>query len=283
VNNNTSYDSNLVKARSRDLVMKASIEGSTHLQDGNIKLKLIRTYSKVADDISRNYDSGYLSLNDALQHIKNETDSLYYQSKAISQLKNTCNTYPKAMSKGITLVAGITQVIAGAPSAFMSYGICLPCDLMFLHGLNNIQEGGMYFLNGGKEIDGFFKKFYVYLASIVNFPETYGKVAYDIVDLSLSIKGIIDVSNKMKLSRYAVTNGRKEYFILFNAYKFDFLKGYQKMSRRALGLEVVGDIGTSLSLIDDLKSARDTNNKQQQFTSMNDVLQKILAQNQTVR
>lgn len=245
MDSNTIYQANLVKSKSRGLVLRASIESSKHLKDGTIKSKFIHSYNNLANDIVHKFESQQRSFEQSLRAIDNELRDLSEQSLYLLR------TYKDPIMKGIGLAAGIAQAIGGGYGFVMS-GFTSPyLALMFLHGLNNTYENGMYFITGKADVQGFMRLLYELPCKYAHIPDVYGSLAYGIADLLLSGIGLASLSKEVKTISTGIYAGFKE-MRLFRAFDEQLLREYQAMSKPMLGFEILSDGVTTIGLIDEI-------------------------------
>ncbi|WP_166434289.1 DUF4225 domain-containing protein [Vibrio viridaestus] len=247
MDSNISYDTGVLQAKSRRLVVMASIESQKHIRDDTIKARLIKAYSDTSSDIVRQFQLGQQSLEQSIESIDQEIRELTNQSSRILE------TYKDPIMKGIGLAAGIAQVIGGGYGALMSGGTSIFFDLTLLNGLNNVYENGVYFITGNKDAQGFMRQLYKLAAKYSDQPEIYGSLAYSISDLFLSGLGLFSLSKEVKIIESGVFAGNKK-FTLFRAFDSELLREYQTMSRPMLSLEGGSDIITIDGIVNDINA-----------------------------
>jgi len=257
--------------------MAASIEGNKHLQDGTIKSKLIQSYSCMGNFIASSFESGEKTFDEAMSAIDNEFDEIKKQSLAIA------NKYSDPVTKGLGLAAGIIQTIGGGVGAYFTCGTSLVSDLMFLNGLTNIYENGIYFITGDTETEGFMRSLYQLLARGLGESKDEAKYAgsfvYSVTDLVLSGVGLFGLSKDVKLLNSDVFSGFKT-FKLYHAFDEELLKGYQAMAKPLLLLESYSDYGTAGSSLDSYNNLRKSDGKQPitMDTMIKEIVKKAKAQ-----
>lgn len=89
---------------------------------------------------------------------------------------------------GLSILGGLGMT--GAGIALCSTGVgCLIGAPLIAHGVNGIYEGSIGFYEGSSDIDGPLRQGYKKTAKALGFDESVGVLAYDLVDLGISIKG----------------------------------------------------------------------------------------------
>lgn len=266
------YQANLVRARSRNIVMTASIEGSKHLKDGVVKSKLIRSYNNLADAIVHDFEIGNKSFEASLRSIENEVAEIVRQSYSVA-IENK-----DPIVKSLGLVAAILQIGVGGIGAYLSFGTNVYCDLMFLNGLNNAFENGSYFITGNTDVHGPLRRLYEYVAANLDIPEEYGSLAYSITDFVLSGLGLAKLSEEVKLLKTADDFSDLKTISLYRAFNAERLREYQTMAYPLLGLELFSDYNTGKSFYEDIQKIQKPEEKTP--TTMDGLLKNIVANNE---
>ncbi len=101
--------------------------------------------------------------------------------------------------------------------------------LLVIHGLNGLQESATNLSQNRNDTTGFAKKGYIATAEFLGFDPKVGKIAYNVMDLSLSGYGVMRQVVKANAWR------------LFRFIPSDFVRNYKKMSNTALTIEATGD------------------------------------------
>lgn len=154
--------------------------------------------------------------------------------------------------KGIGLIAGVSQLVAGAASVIGSRGRNVTGYLLISHGANNIYENG-YFLINGEDDTGPVRDLYRMLANKAGYDNRIADIVYGGVDLALSVHGLFFtkklVSDRRSLMSYE--NG-PDTLRLYGALDTDFVMTIKTMGKLSLGLEIVGDMITISGVWDNL-------------------------------
>lgn len=240
---NNYEESNEVKSRSRNLIIRASIEGNKHIKNGSVKAKFLKYYDDIANQIVIEFEQGRKSLNQALSSIEEEAENLLEQSITISQ-------------KGAGFIAGLLQIKSGLIGISETRGVSIPYHgWMVAHGINNTIEGGVYFFTGDDNYIGPVKKLYEEYAKSKGCSPKYGDMAYNAIDLVFSAHGLASRSNVLK-QHYSLLNklSNSKKIILYRATAEDYLIGLQTLGPLALGVEGVADISAVQSIYNDIVS-----------------------------
>lgn len=133
------------------------------------------------------------------------------------------------------MVAGIAMCTTGVGCILGSY--------VAAHGVNSIQEG----ITGE---DGFLKSVYQDAAVGLGMSKEAGSLAYDLVDIGLSVHGklklVPKIDNSFAINQFNRANSAK--FKLFHYGREDLIQAYRQMNKWLLGFEIISD-GLSLSEI----------------------------------
>lgn len=154
--------------------------------------------------------------------------------------------------KGIGLIAGVSQVVAGAASILSSRGSNIAGFLLVSHGFNNIYENGYFIINGEDDI-GPVRDLYRIIAKKSGYDNKIADIVYGGVDLALSVHGLFFtkkvVSDYRSLMNYE--NG-PDTLKLYDVIDDDLLMTIKTMGKLSLGLEITGDMVTVSGIWDNL-------------------------------
>lgn len=188
-----------------------------HIQDAMLRLQFNREVAYYAQGIVKDVNDGRKSVEEGLQAIGEEQQSLIKQSSILGQ-------------QGIGLVAGSLQISGGIALCAGSIGTaCAFGALMVLHGANNMYENGNNLWEGRNDSEGWIRIGYQRLARLVNQGDREGNISYGLMDLTTS---------GYSLGRLVL---KKDTWRLFRYVRTDYERGFQQMSRSALGLEMMSD------------------------------------------
>lgn len=221
--NEQSCDINDVAKAGSDLVALGCTISATNFYDGMIQLEFGAVVSNYVNEIINDVNDGIKSAWEGVQEIKAEYAEL--ASKASFYAQN-----------GIGVVAGVMQIKVGIKTSGSAYGLGVPVGALFVaHGVNNIYEGGMNIYNGpaGKAAQGPTRRAYQAL-----FKDEYsGNMAYGVVDLALSARGMMQPIRK--------TNSVQ----LFRRDPVNYEPAYQQVGKLALLFEVLVNSVTINSMV----------------------------------
>lgn len=151
------------------------------------------------------------------------------------------------LSNGLSVLGGAGMVGAGLGLCTTGGGCLLGAPLV-AHGANGIYEGSAGFKRGSSNVEGPLREGYKSLAVELGFDESVGNLAYNLIDLGVSVKG------KLKLIPRLHESGRPIYKLWYYG-RQDLERAYKQMSSRLLTLEIVGDLISTSNRKDDLKKA----------------------------
>lgn len=148
---------------------------------------------------------------------------------------------------GVGVVIGGAQVVAGflLLTGSIAHGNIVGMaagGLLMLHGVNGVQEGIMNLAKDRNDQIGDIKKGYLLTASFLGFDNKVGKLAYSVIDLSLSGYGLLRMIMKPDAWR------------LFKYLPSDYVRNFKAMGAPALTLEGIGDTLSIKSGYDDLEN-----------------------------
>ncbi|MBF4327830.1 DUF4225 domain-containing protein, partial [Vibrio anguillarum] len=158
--------------------------------------------------------------------------------------------------KGIGVISGVMQVAAGAGICYYSAAyLCSIGASLMAHGTNNMYENGKYFWDGDENPTGLVRESYQNTAEYLGYSKSHGDIAYYSADLAMSAYGLVaktttaknaaeayQIASKPNLKPMLWTRTPKaKQFKLFRYSSEDYLRGYQAMSKSALGVEMGAD------------------------------------------
>ncbi|MBF4295643.1 DUF4225 domain-containing protein [Vibrio anguillarum] len=240
-----------VQKATKNLTMQASILSQRHIKNGALRSKFTREIDVFGQCLVEDFENGRKTKNQVFNEVQKENRNLLDQGKLIAQ-------------KGIGLIAGVMQTVAGGATCYYSAGmLCAVYGApLALHGANNIYENGKYFVDGDENATGLVRQGYQNAAQFIGFDQHVGNMAYYGVDLGLSVRGVFGRSTTVKppsasnelhyapnllpLKPVQTWNRRQhaKRFKLFRYSSEDYLRGYQATSKAALGAEALGDAAT---------------------------------------
>lgn len=215
------------------LVSQACTLGGRHIKDGGLRASFNREVAYYARGIVRDVDSGRKTADEGLEAVLREKRALVKQSRDIAL-------------KGIGVVAGSAQFMAGAGLCYGSVGLLCPffgVPLM-AHGANNIYENGRNMLQGRSDTQGPVRKLYQKASSALGGTSIEGNIAYGTVDIGMSAYGLL----RLRL--------RPDAWRLFRYVRTDYVRAYQMVSKPALLIDGVSG-GITLDAIRDEATRRD--------------------------
>ncbi|MGB7802134.1 DUF4225 domain-containing protein [Buttiauxella sp.] len=204
------------------------------------------------------------SKKEAMMQLKEERSYLIQQESMIRQRKVTQNMTIEIKKendvwsyivKGAFILGGAGQVLAGLgmiSSGLTSCVTVVGCALglptiaggftLFVHGMNALDENGRSLLNNDNNHKGFASVWYEEGAVALGYTKKHGDLVYAGVDIALSGYG---------LAKHVL---KPDAWRLYHFLNTDFLRGYQTMTRPALGLEIFVDGNTIYSASQTVKS-----------------------------
>ena len=215
-----------------------------HLYYEEIKQQFIQAIETFSNSIVSQVDNGSMSDTEGSEEIQKEKKSLLYQSYL--WFKN-----------GLSVLGGIGQTMAGFALCDTGIGCMLGAPLVG-HGVNGTYEGsaGLYNgvmnqIDGGNrslEVEGPLRKAYQTAFKSLGFDASVGSIAYDAFDIGVSFYGKVKLIPKLNEFGNPI-------FKLFRYGKKDLEMAYKQMSKRLLGLEILGDAFASGNLLKDIGNA----------------------------
>jgi len=134
---------------------------------------------------------------------------------------------------GLSILGGVGLTMAGVALCSTGFGCLIGAPLM-LHGANGIEEGVRGIIAGDSNQSGFLKDTYKASAHGLGFDEGVGELAYNLVDLGISVHGKLKLIPK--LNEYG--NPLRK---LFYYGRKDLEMAYKQMSGKLLLAEIAGD------------------------------------------
>ena len=215
-----------------------------HLYYEEIKQQFIQAIETFANSIVTQVDNGSISYVEGSEEIQKEKKSLWEQS--ILWIKN-----------GLSVLGGMGQTMAGFALCDTGIGCMLGAPLV-AHGVNGTYEGsaGLYNgvmnqIDGGNrslEVEGPLRKAYQTAFKSLGFDASVGSIAYDAFDIGVSFYGKVKLIPKLNEFGNPI-------FKLFRYGKKDLEMAYKQMSKRLLGLEILGDAFASGNLLKEIGNA----------------------------
>ncbi|MCF4996334.1 DUF4225 domain-containing protein [Pseudomonas syringae] len=220
----------MVSSAAAKLGSQASTLGARHIKDSALRLQFNREVAYYAKSIVNDVAQGKKTPEQGLQDLKNEQSSLLIQSWEVAK-------------KGVGAIAGAMQVLTGGGICYASAGtLCLVAGVpMMAHGANNIYENGRNLLNGRTDTEGPVRKGYQAVSKAIGYEGREGNLAYNSVDLGLSVYG---------LGRYVL---KPDTWRLFRYIRADYVRSYKGMGSGAWGLEIHTDFQTGKQLYQEAK------------------------------
>lgn len=197
-----------------------------HLYHDNIKQDFIDDIDNFATHIVNQVESGAMSYEQGSKAIKSEEKSLWDQSIHWA-------------IRGLSVLGGIGLMATGVAMCSTGAG-CILGSYLAAHGVNSIQEGYT-----GK--DGFLKSVYQDAAVGLGMSKEAGSLAYDLVDIGISLHGklklVPKIDKSFAINQYNRANSTK--FKLFHYGRKDLTQAYRQMNKWFLSFEIMSD-GLSL-------------------------------------
>ncbi|AJA44825.1 putative Zn-binding protein involved in type VI secretion [Frischella perrara] len=215
-----------------------------HLYYMVIQQEFMRAIETFANSIVSQVDNGSISYAEGSEEIQKEKKSLWVQS--ILWIKN-----------GLSVLGGMGQTMAGFALCDKGIGCMLGAPLV-AHGVNGTYEGGAGLYNGvmnqidggnrSLEVEGPLRKVYQSAFKSLGFDASVGSIAYDAFDFGVSFYGKVKLIPKLNEFGNPI-------FKLFRYGNKDLEMAYKQMSKRLLGLEILGDAFASGNLLKEIRNA----------------------------
>ncbi|MCX8602059.1 MULTISPECIES: DUF4225 domain-containing protein [unclassified Gilliamella] len=197
-----------------------------HLYHDDIKQDFIDDIDNFASNIVNQVESGAMSYEQGSEAIKSEEKSLLDQSIHWAL-------------RGLNVLGGAGLMVTGIAMCTTGVGFILG-SYIAAHGANSIYEGIT-------DEDGFIKSVYQDAAVRLGMSKEAGSLAYDLVDIGLSVHGklklVPKIDKSFAINQYNRTNPAK--FKLFHYGRKDLTQAYRQMNKWLLSSEIMSD---SLSL-----------------------------------
>lgn len=197
-----------------------------HLYHDNIKQDFIDDIDNFATHIVNQVESGAMSYEQGSKAIKSEEKSLWDQSL-------------HWLSRGLSVLGGAGLIVMGGAMCTTGVG-CILGTFVAAHGVNSIQEGYT-----GE--DGFLKSAYQDAAVGLGMSKETGSLAYDLVDIGISLHGklklVPKIDKSFAINQYNRANSTK--FKLFHYGRKDLIQAFRQMNKWLLSFEIMSD-GLSL-------------------------------------
>ena len=194
-----------------------------HLYHDNIKQDFIDDIDNFATHIVNQVESGAMSYEQGSKAIKSEEKSLWDQSI-------------HWLGRGLSVIGGAGLMIMGGAMCTTGVG-CILGAFVAAHGVNSAQEG----FTGE---DGFLKSAYQDAAVGLGMSKETGSLAYDLVDIGISLHGklklVPKIDKSFAINQYNRANSTK--FKLFHYGRKDLIQAYKQMNKWLLGSEIASDV-----------------------------------------
>lgn len=210
-----------------------------HLCYPEVKAEFKQEIQSAADDIVQQVESGQMSYEQGAAELKKEEKSLIDQS--LDWLIN-----------GLSILGGLGITIAGFALCTTGGGCLIGAPLM-AHGLNGMYEGTMGFYEGHSNVQGPLREGYKATAKLLGFNESVGNLAYDLVDMGISIRGKLQLVPKLT-KRYGEKRKIKP-FVLFHYGRKDLDYAFKQANKYLFTAEIASDIINFIKIKDDIKNA----------------------------
>jgi len=228
---NNTQQNNRIRIDAKELIQCAEEVCEKHLYYPEIKQAFMDDVTTFAQQIVTEVESGQKPYEQGRDELKAEEKELLEQAK-------------DWLSNGISILGGIGMTMAGVALCTTGWGCIIGAPLV-LHGANGIEEGVRGIIAGDRNQSGFLKDAYKASARGLGFDEGVGELAYNLVDLGISVHGKLQLIPKLNEYGNPV---RK----LFYYGRKDLEMAYRQMSGKLLSAEIIGDI---LALSDIVKKA----------------------------
>ncbi|MDL9986923.1 DUF4225 domain-containing protein [Providencia rettgeri] len=228
-------DSNKIRIDAQHLIDCADELCEKHLYYPDVQSEFKSDVENFAYQIVDQVESGQKSYEQGSTELKQEEKSLREQAFDL-------------ISNGLSIVGGIAMTGAGIGLCSTGLG-CLIGAPLIAHGVNGIYEGGVGIYQGDSNIQGPLREGYKATAKLLGFNESVGNLAYDLIDLGISISG------KLKLIPKLNEYGNPNKNLFFKEYvRKDLEYAYKQLSNRLLMVEIVSDGLSLLNITDDIKN-----------------------------
>jgi uncharacterized Zn-binding protein involved in type VI secretion len=210
-----------------------------HLYYSEIKQAFIDDVDHFAMNIVDKVENGEMSYEEGSKKIEDEEKSFLEQSAI--WFKN-----------GLSIFGGVGMITGGFALCAVGFPACIIGALMVGHGANGIYEGTAGIVNGvmneiddgnrSMDVDGPLRSGYQYAAKALGFDPSIGDIAYDSLDLTMS------VGNLFKLVPKKFNKLGDPTFKLFRYGRSDLESAYKQMRKELLFLEAMIDVNALYDL-----------------------------------
>ncbi|MWP46776.1 PAAR domain-containing protein [Gilliamella sp. Pas-s27] len=194
-----------------------------HLYHDDIKQDFIDDINNFATHIVNQVESGAMSYEQGSEAIKSEEKNLWDQSLYW-------------LGRGLSVLGGAGLIVTGFAMCTTGVG-CILGSYVAAHGVNSIQEGIT-------DEDGFLKSVYQDAAEGLGMSKEAGSLAYDLVDIGLSVHGklklVPKIDKSFAINQFNRANSAK--FKLFHYGREDLTRAYRQMNEWLLSSEIVSDV-----------------------------------------
>lgn len=218
--NNTKQQNNQIRIDAKELIQCAEELCEKHLYYPEIKQAFMDDITTFAQQIVAEVEAGQKSYEQGRSELKTEEKSLEEQAK-------------DWFVNGISIFGGIGLTMAGFALCTTGVG-CAIGAFMVGHGANGIEEGIRGIIAGDSNQSGFLKDTYKSAARGLGFDEEVGELAYNLVDLGLSVHGKLKLVPK--INEYGNPLRKLFYFG-----RKDLEMAYKQMRKYMLVAEIIGD------------------------------------------
>lgn len=227
-----------IRLDARHLMNCAADICEKHLYYPEVKAGFKQEIQSFADDIVQQVESNQMSYEQGSAELKKEEKSLMDQS--VDWVIN-----------GLSILGGLGMTIAGFALCTTGGGCLIGAPLM-AHGLNGMYEGGMGLYEGNSNVQGPLREGYKASAKALGFDESVGNLAYDLIDMGISVRGKLQLVPKLT----KVYDSRKiKPFVLFRYGRKDLDYAFRQANKHLLAIEIIGDGINLLKIKDDIKDA----------------------------
>jgi len=212
---------NDIRIDAKKLIQCAEEVCEKHLYYPEIKQAFMDDITAYAQQIVTEVESGQKPYEQGRNELKKEEKNIEEQAK-------------EWVLSGLSVLGGIGMTMAGVALCTTGWG-CIIGAFLVGHGANGIEEGVRGIITGDSNQSGFLKDAYKASARGLGFDEGVGELAYDLVDLGISVHGKLQLIPKLNEYGNPV---RK----LFYYGRKDLEMAYKQMSKRLLAAEIFSDV-----------------------------------------
>jgi hypothetical protein len=239
------YFFTMANLEARQLHNLAQSVSAFHLKDGLVRIqfqKEIRSFINAQLSTIRAATTD-TECQTCIQNLKQEREHLSFQDRLLRTGEAKLQAAVQFVRKdenwgyiinGVGIVLSSLQTIAGVGVMFGSIatGNIVGAGfgaMLFLHGINGIEESYKNLRFGRSDSTGFLKGTYISTAEFLGFERKTGELAYSSIDLVLSAYG---------MTRFIL---KPESWRLFHHMNADYVRGITLMSKTELAFEVYSD------------------------------------------